>query len=167
MHSKRLLVYTKENIEMHINRKAEELSNKHRIDSIKKFIYRLNNSYKKYNKLKKNKFNFQRCISIGGGISFTTGATAFSLILATGIVVPFILPISIGLSLSSIVCFGLNKVTDVKTRKYRNLETLSQNEFLEVKRIYSKALEDGKISEDEHSFILDVEDKFNQQLKYY
>ena len=100
-----------------------------------------------------------------GGISFTTGAGVFSLVLATGIVVPFILPISIGLSLSSIVCFGLNKVTDVKTRKYRNLETLSQNELLEVKRIYSKALEDGKISDEEHSFILDVEDNFNEQLK--
>ena len=45
-----LISYTKENIELRINRKAEELSNKHRIDSIKKFIYRLNSSYKKYNK---------------------------------------------------------------------------------------------------------------------
>ena len=75
------------------------------------------------------------------------------------------LPISIGLSLSSIVCYGLNKVTDVKTRKYRNLETLTQNELLEVKRIYSKALEDGKISDEEYSFILGVEEKFYEQQK--
>ena len=97
--------YTKENIEMRINRKAEELSNKHRIDSIKKFIYRLNSSYKKYKKLKKTSLTFRDVFQLGG-ISFTTGAGVLSLILATGIVVLFILPISIGLSLSSIVCFG-------------------------------------------------------------
>ena len=152
------------NLNLQIDRKSEEKANRYRIENIKKFIDKLNECYKKYNGLKKTNVGLKNMFQYSG-MGLTLSSTILSILLVGGVAVPIFLPISVGLGISTIMFYGLNKVHDIRIRKYRNLETLSQNELLEVKQIFSKAIDDGNITENEHNFILNIEDKFNKALR--
>jgi len=131
--------------------KIDGLANKNRIESIKEFINELKTDYQKYLN-KKKKYTSIKNILMTVDIAFGSILTICGIILE---VVSMGASSVVSLAMSGVGVFVVStlplsmKISDKLESKNRNFTILSQNKINKVKIIFSKALEDDYISQEE------------------
>ena len=143
--------------------KINSESNKIRIKSIMDFKEEVNRDKIKYQK-KKQKYSMIKNILMG--VDLTLG---FS-ISCSGIVVEILSlgtlkPVSIGLGISGLLIISVlpltMKVSDMLNSKNRNFEILCKEKLNKIDLIFSKALEDDYISNEEYELIMKVKEEYH------